>query len=96
MVLGRAVEGRPDPGIEADRDEKPIAEVAEEQRIAEKSYLSFICDPPLLRDRLRGQGTRPFDGVRRIHRKTVKRITNGYRDEAYFFLKIRAAFPGNP
>jgi hypothetical protein len=66
MTLGRIVEGRTDPVIEADRDEKPIAEVAEEQRIAEKSYLLFLCDPPLLRV-LRD---RPFDGVRRIHRKT--------------------------
>jgi hypothetical protein len=35
MALGQVVEGRPDPVIEADRDEKTIAEVAEEQRIAE-------------------------------------------------------------
>lgn len=28
--------------------------------------------------------------------KVMKRIAYGYRDEAYFFLKIRAAFPGNP
>lgn len=28
--------------------------------------------------------------------KVLKRIAYGYRDEAYFFLKIRAAFPGNP
>lgn len=27
--------------------------------------------------------------------KVLKRIAYGYRDEAYFFLKIRAAFPGN-
>ena len=28
--------------------------------------------------------------------KVLKRVAYGYRDEAYFFLKIRAAFPGNP
>ena len=28
--------------------------------------------------------------------KVLKRIAYGYRDEDYFFLKIRAAFPGNP
>ena len=26
--------------------------------------------------------------------KVIKRIAYGYRDDAYFFLKIRAAFPG--
>ena len=28
--------------------------------------------------------------------KVIKRRAYGYRDEVYFFLKIRAAFPGNP
>lgn len=28
--------------------------------------------------------------------KVVKRMACGYRDTDYFFLKIRAAFPGNP
>jgi len=28
--------------------------------------------------------------------KVLKRMAYGYRDDAYFFLKIRAAFPGNP
>lgn len=28
--------------------------------------------------------------------KVIKRMAYGYRDCAYFFLKIRAAFPGNP
>lgn len=28
--------------------------------------------------------------------KVLKRMAYGYRDEAYFFLRIRAAFPGNP
>lgn len=28
--------------------------------------------------------------------KVMKRMAYGYRDSAYFFLKIRAAFPGNP
>jgi len=27
--------------------------------------------------------------------KVIKRMAYGYRDEEYFFLKIRAAFPGN-
>ncbi|MBB3342150.1 transposase, partial [Luteimonas sp. RC10] len=26
--------------------------------------------------------------------KVIKRRAYGYRDQAYFFLKIRAAFPG--
>jgi transposase len=28
--------------------------------------------------------------------KVMKRMAYGFRDDAYFFLKIRAAFPGNP
>lgn len=28
--------------------------------------------------------------------KVLKRMAYGFRDDAYFFLKIRAAFPGNP
>ena len=28
--------------------------------------------------------------------KVLKRMAYGYRDDAYFFLKIRAAFPGIP
>jgi transposase len=28
--------------------------------------------------------------------KVMKRMAYGYRDDAYFFLRIRAAFPGNP
>ncbi|GAB3125222.1 hypothetical protein GCM10027256_22460 [Novispirillum itersonii subsp. nipponicum] len=28
--------------------------------------------------------------------KAIKRMAYGYRDDAYFFLKIRAAFPGIP
>ncbi len=27
--------------------------------------------------------------------KVIKRMAYGYRDEDYFFLKIRAAFPGH-
>ena len=27
--------------------------------------------------------------------KVIKRMAYGYRDDDYFFLKIRAAFPGN-
>ena len=28
--------------------------------------------------------------------KVIKRMAYGYRDDEYFFLKIRQAFPGNP
>ena len=28
--------------------------------------------------------------------KVLKRMAYGFRDDAYFFLKIRAAFPGIP
>jgi transposase len=28
--------------------------------------------------------------------KVIKRMAYGFRDDAYFFLKIRAAFPANP
>ncbi|WP_198391573.1 transposase, partial [Burkholderia ubonensis] len=28
--------------------------------------------------------------------KVMKRMAYGYRDSAYFFLKIKAAYPGNP
>lgn len=28
--------------------------------------------------------------------KVIKRMAYGYRDDAYFFLKIRVAFPGVP
>jgi hypothetical protein len=35
MELARVVEGRLDPVQEADRNEKPVAEDAEEQRFAE-------------------------------------------------------------
>jgi len=28
--------------------------------------------------------------------KVIKRVAYGFRDDEYFFLKIRAAFPGNP
>ncbi|MDD3448756.1 MAG: ISL3 family transposase, partial [Gammaproteobacteria bacterium] len=27
--------------------------------------------------------------------KVIKRMAYGFRDQEYFFLKIRAAFPGN-
>jgi transposase len=38
-------------------------------------------------------GTNLIEGINnRI--KVIKRMAYGYRDEAYFFLKIRAAFPG--
>jgi transposase len=28
--------------------------------------------------------------------KVIKRMAYGYRDKDYFFMKIKAAFPGNP
>ena len=28
--------------------------------------------------------------------KVIKRMAYGFRDDEYFFLRIRAAFPGNP
>ncbi|MGB4342184.1 MAG: transposase, partial [Moraxellaceae bacterium] len=28
--------------------------------------------------------------------KVIKRMAYGYRDNSYFFLKIKAAFPGIP
>ena len=28
--------------------------------------------------------------------KVMKRMTYGYRDSSFFFVKIKAAFPGNP
>lgn len=28
--------------------------------------------------------------------KVIKRMAYGYRDRAYFFLKIKATYPGNP
>jgi transposase len=38
-------------------------------------------------------GTNLVEGINnRI--KVIKRVAYGYRDDAYFFLKIRAAFPG--
>lgn len=38
-------------------------------------------------------GTNVVEGINnRI--KVIKRIAYGFRDDAYFFLKIRAAFPG--
>lgn len=30
----------------------------------------------------------------RLQQKVIKRMAYGFRDDAYFFLKIRAAFPG--
>jgi hypothetical protein len=39
-------------------------------------------------------GTNLIEGINnRI--KVIKRMAYGFRDDAYFFLKIRAAFPGN-
>jgi transposase len=54
-----------------------------------KPYLRGIlaqCQWPL--------GTNPIEGINNKI-KLIKRMAHGYRDDAYFFLKIRAAFPGN-
>jgi transposase len=51
-------------------------------------YLSGIlahCRWPL--------GTNLVEGINNKI-KVIKRVAYGYRDDAYFFLKIRAAFPG--
>lgn len=43
---------------------------------------------------LAGRGTNLVEGINnRI--KVIKRMAYGLRDDHYFFLKIRAAFPGN-
>jgi len=39
-------------------------------------------------------GTNLIEGINNKI-KVIKRMAYGYRDDAYFFLKIRAAFPGN-
>ena len=54
-----------------------------------KPYLRGIlahCQWPL--------GTNLIEGINNKI-KVIKRMAYGYRDDAYFFLKIRAAFPGN-
>ena len=61
------------------------------KRFAErlKPYLTGIiarCRHPL--------NTSVVEGINNTI-KVIKRRAYGYRDEAYFFLKIRAAFPGN-
>ena len=40
-------------------------------------------------------GTNLIEGINNKI-KVIKRMAYGFRDYAYFFLKIRAAFPGNP
>lgn len=55
-----------------------------------KRYLSGIlahCRYPL--------GTNLIEGINNKI-KVIKRMAYGFRDDAYFFLKIRAAFPGKP
>ena len=52
-----------------------------------KPYLPGIlarCHWPL--------GTNLVEGINNI--KVIKRMAYGFRDDTYFFLKIRAAFPG--
>ena len=43
----------------------------------------------------RPTGTNIIEGINNTI-KVIKRIAYGFRDDRYFFLKIRAAFPGNP
>jgi transposase len=38
-------------------------------------------------------GTNLIEGINN-HIKVIKRMAYGFRDDAYFFLKIRAAYPG--
>ena len=38
-------------------------------------------------------GTNLIEGINNKI-KVIKRMAYGFRDDAYFFLKIRAAFPG--
>jgi transposase len=40
-------------------------------------------------------GTNIIEGINNTI-KVIKRMAYGFRDDRYFFLKIRAAFPGNP
>ena len=40
-------------------------------------------------------GTSLIEGINNTI-KVIKRMAYGYRDDHYFFLRIRAAFPGNP
>jgi transposase len=40
-------------------------------------------------------GTNLIEGINNTI-KVIKRMAYGFRDDHYFFLKIRAAFPGNP
>jgi len=59
------------------------------RRLKPYLYLSGImahCRHPLHTSVLEGINNRI---------KVIKRMAYGFRDEAYFFLKIRAAFPGN-
>jgi transposase len=54
-----------------------------------KAYLPGIlahCEYPLHTSLLEGINNKI---------KVIKRMAYGYRDDEYFFLKIRAAFPGN-
>jgi len=39
-------------------------------------------------------GTNLVEGINN-RSKVIKRMAYGFRDDHYFFLKIRAAFPGN-
>ena len=43
------------------------------------------CRWPLITNRIEGINSKI---------KVIKRIACGFREDAYFFLKIRAAFPG--
>lgn len=41
------------------------------------------------------RGFGQLDGINNKF-KVMKRMAYGYRDSEFFFLKIKAAFPGNP
>jgi transposase len=61
-------------------------------RFAEK--LADYCDGIVASARWR-LNTSVLEGINNKI-KVIKRIAYGFRDDAYFFLKIRAAFPGKP
>ncbi len=62
---------------------------------AQKAWEHWICLLYHLDVYKRQLNTSVVEGINNTI-KVLKRRAYGYRDEEYFFLKIRAAFPGNP
>lgn len=56
------------------------------------STVGLLSDRPPLR--VKNRSARTINN--RIKVMRVWRTAYGYRDSAYFFLKIKAAYPGNP